>query len=246
MSIWERVLDKSIPTPLYFQVEEIIRDGILDGELKPGDMIPTEIELMDKYDVSRATVRHAILNLVNDQLLRREKSKGTFVNQPPERIHIFESLSWFSRYLEKTGIPFSTTILEQDVISPDTSVSKHLKLQPDELSYYVKRIRYLSDTPYLLDEHYVPYKICEGIESIYNEDRSLYDTLKSDFGINLDHGWREFEPTIPSKEVASYLEIYPKTPVLIVHSAVHDPDGTPVDYFKATIHGKFSVDISLR
>lgn len=246
MSMWEKKIDRSIPTPLYFQVEKIIREGILSDELNPGDMIPTENELMEKYDVSRATIRHAILNLVNDQLLRREKSKGTYVTQPPERIHIFESLSWFSRYLEKTGIPFSTTILEQNVISPNPSVSMHLKLQPDELVYYVKRIRYLNDTPYLLDEHFVPYRLCKGIENVYKEERSLYDTLKSDFGINLDHGWREFEPAIPSKEVANYLEIYPKTPVLIVHSGVQDPDGIPVDYFIATIHGKFSVDISLR
>jgi GntR family transcriptional regulator len=246
MSIWEKTIDKSIPTPLYFQVEEIIREGILSGELRNGDLIPTENELIEKYDVSRATIRHAILNLVNDQLLRREKSKGTYVTQPPERLHIFESLSWFSKYLEKTGIPFSTTILKQDVISPDPSISNHLQLKPDELVYYIKRIRYLNKTPYLLDEHFVPYRLCYGIENIYNEDRSLYDTLKSDFGINLDHGWREFEPAIPSREVADYLEIYPKTPVLIVHSAVHNPDGMPVDYFIATIHGKFSVDISLR
>jgi len=246
MSLWEREIDKLNPIPLYFQVEEIIRDGILNGELKPGDMIPTEIELMEKFEVSRATIRHAILNLVNDQMLRREKSKGTYVTRPPGRIHIFESLSWFSRYLEKTGIPFTTSILKQEVISPDSSISKHLKLQPDEKVYYVKRIRYLNDTPYLLDEHFVPYRLCKGIETIYNEDRSLYDTLESDFGINLDHGWREFEPAIPSKEEANYLEIYPNTPVLIVHSAVHDPNGTPMDYFIATIHGKFSVDITLR
>lgn len=245
MSVWEKSIDKSIPTPLYFQVEKIIRDGILSGELCNGDLIPTENELMEKYDVSRATIRHAILNLVNDQLLRREKSKGTFVTQPAERIHIFESLSWFSKYLEKTGIPYSTKILSQDLISPDASISEHLKLKPDELVYYVKRIRYLNKSPYLLDEHFIPYRLCHGIETTYNVDRSLYETLQSDFGIKLDHGWREFEPAISSREVAEYLEIYPKTPVLIVHSCVQDPNDVPVDYFIATIHGRFYVDISM-
>jgi GntR family transcriptional regulator len=245
MSMWDKTIDKSIPTPLYFQVEKIIRDGILTGELSTGDMIPTENELMDQYNVSRATIRHAILNLVNDQLLRREKSKGTFVTQPPERLHIFESLSWFSKYLEKTGIPYSTKILEQAVITPDRSVSDHLNLKPDELVYYVRRIRYLNETPYLLDEHFVPYRLCHGIENIYNDDRSLYDTLRSDFGINLDHGWREFEPAIPTREVTDVLEIYPKTPVLIVRSCIKDPNELPVDYFIATIHGRFYVDISL-
>lgn len=245
MSVWEKTINKSIPTPLYFQVEKIIRDGILSGELCNGDLIPTENELMEMYDVSRATIRHAILNLVNDQLLRREKSKGTFVTQPTERIHIFESLSWFSKYLDKTGIPHSTKILQQEVISPDANVAMHLKLKPEDLVYYVKRIRYLNTAPYLLDEHYIPYHLCEGIEKTYNEERSLYDTLNSDFGIQLDHGWREFEPAIPSREVAGYLEIYPKTPVLIVHSCVQDPNKVPVDYFIATIHGKFYVDISM-
>ena len=246
MSIWENKIDKSIPTPLYFQLEQIILEGMESGELKPGDSIPTEKELMYKYDVSRTTIRQAILSLVNDGFLRREKSKGTFVTEPPERIQLFESLRWFSRYLDKSGIPFRTQILKKAVIPADADVAKHLQLNEGVLVFYVKRIRYMNDTPYLVDEHFVPYSLCDGIDDIYQEGKSLYNTLVEAFDIELDHGWREFEPILPSTEDVELLEIYSNTAILEVHSAVHNKDGLPVDYFIARIHGKFSVDVTLR
>ena len=246
MSIWDKRINKSIPTPLYFQVEQIIREGIISGELKPGDSIPTEQELVEMYGVSRATIRQAILNLVNDGYLRREKSKGTFVTKPPERIHLFESLRWFSRYLEKSGIRISTKILEQDVIPTDPEVAALLQLKPGELVFYVKRMRILNGTPYLVDEHFVPYKRCEGIEDIYKEGNSLYNTLEESFGIFLDHGWREFKPNLPTPEDVELLEIFSNTPILEVRSVINDRENRPVDFFIARIHGSFSVDVALR
>lgn len=246
MSIWDKRIDKSIPTPLYFQVEQIIRGGIESGELRPGDSIPTENELVEKYDVSRATIRQAILSLVNDGFLRREKSKGTFVTKPPERIQLFESLRWFSRYLDKSGIPFRTQILKKAVIPASEEVAKHLQLNEGDLVFYVKRIRHMNDTPYLVDEHFVPYLLCQGIEDLYQEGTSLYNTLEEKFDIELDHGWREFEPILPSPEDVELLEIFSNTAILEVHSAVHNKEDLPVDYFIARIHGKFSVDVALR
>lgn len=246
MSIWDKKIDKSIPTPLYFQVEQILREGIDSGELKLGDTIPTEKELMDKYDVSRATIRQAVLSMVNDGYLRREKSKGTFVTKPPERIHLFDSLRWFSRYLDKSGIPFHTRILKKGVIPVGEDIAQYLRLQPGEKVFYVKRVRYLDDTPYLVDEHFVPYALCQGIENVYQEGKSLYNTLEEEFGIKLNHGWREFEPVLPSPEDVDLLEIFANTPILEVHSAVHNQEDLPVDYFVARIHGKFSVDVGIR
>jgi GntR family transcriptional regulator len=246
MSIWNKKIDKTIPTPLYFQVEQIIREGIESGELEVGALIPTEKELMEKYDISRATIRQAILSLVNDGFLRREKSKGTYVTRPTDRIYLFESLRWFSKYLETSGIPYYGRILKKDIIPAVGEVTRALQLPLNEKVFYVKRLRYLNEDPYLVDEHFIPYKLCRGIENVYQEDKSLYSTLIDDFGIQLDHGWREFKPILPSAEEVDLLRIFPNTPILEVHSAVHDQNDLPVDFFIAKLHGKFSVDVALR
>ena len=68
--------------PLYYQLEELIKKAISSGELKAGDMIPTEWELVDYFELSRTTVRQAMTDLVNENLLYRKKGIGTFVSKP--------------------------------------------------------------------------------------------------------------------------------------------------------------------
>ena len=53
-------IDKYSPFPIYYQIQEWVKQLIEDGEWKPGDKIPSENELCDKFEVSRMTIRQAI------------------------------------------------------------------------------------------------------------------------------------------------------------------------------------------
>lgn len=77
-------LNPSSSTPLYKQVYTILKSRIANGELKPGDKIPTENELIQEYGVSRITIRAAISELVEDRVLERAQGKGTFVCKPKD------------------------------------------------------------------------------------------------------------------------------------------------------------------
>ncbi len=72
-------IDPSSITPMYKQVAGIISEGIRTGELKVGEKLPSEFELMKDFNVSRVTIRGAISELVTDGLLVRSQGKGTFV-----------------------------------------------------------------------------------------------------------------------------------------------------------------------
>ena len=65
--------------PMYKQVLNIIKNRIDSGELKPGDKLPPETTLLKEFDVSRITIRSAIMELVEDGTLIRSQGKGTFV-----------------------------------------------------------------------------------------------------------------------------------------------------------------------
>jgi len=67
--------------PLYLQLEQVIKSKILTGEFSPGKKIQTETELCGAYQVSKITVRQAVLNLVNEGLLVRKQGKGTFTRE---------------------------------------------------------------------------------------------------------------------------------------------------------------------
>ena len=74
-------LKKNVPAPLYAQLADLIRTDITKGKLKKGDMLPTEKELGDSYNVSRITVRGALSILAEEGLIYRKKGRGTIVKQ---------------------------------------------------------------------------------------------------------------------------------------------------------------------
>src|SRR5580698_7137905 len=75
------VVPASSPTfsPLYQQIKALITQGLESGEWKPGELIPSEVELAARYKVSQGTVRKAIDELAAENLLVRRQGKGTFV-----------------------------------------------------------------------------------------------------------------------------------------------------------------------
>lgn len=91
-------------TPIYLIIENDIKAAINNGSFKSGDLIPSENELKEKYNVSRMTVRQALNNLVNEGLLFRHQGKGTFVSNAKieksiQGIRSFtEEMDWWSTY----------------------------------------------------------------------------------------------------------------------------------------------------
>src|SRR6201996_4476966 len=65
-------------SPLYQQIKGLITQSLESGEWKPGEIIPSEVELAARFKVSQGTVRKAIDELAADNLLVRRQGKGTF------------------------------------------------------------------------------------------------------------------------------------------------------------------------
>jgi GntR family transcriptional regulator len=237
-------LDKSIPTPLYYQLLIILKEKIETGFWKPGDIIPTEQELMEQYDISRSTTRQAILALVNDGYLHREKSKGTIVSSPTGRMRFVGSLMSFSEEMDSKKIPHYSQIISQQIVPATDVIAEKFNVEIGSSMYFLKRVRFINDRPFLLDEHFIPYYLCKGIEEKYKNNTSLYKLLKLDYNFNLHHGQIEFEPIVSkSKEVIDLLKVNPTTSLLYVSRMVYSDQDTPLDYFTAIIHGKFSIDV---
>lgn len=81
-------LDQAPPVPLYYQVRVAIQKDILEGRLRPGDMLPSEQALCAQYKVSSITIRRALRDLVQSGHIYRENGVGTFVAQPTRRFSI--------------------------------------------------------------------------------------------------------------------------------------------------------------
>ena len=238
------MINRNSPIPLYHQLMQEIKDQIDSGRLEPGDAIPTEAELMHRYDVSRATVRQSILHLVSEGYVRRIKAKGTFVNSRPEKPKFIGTLKGFAQEMRQKGIPFSTRVLETHVIPAPLKVSEKLHMAEGSPVFHLSRLRFISHEPVLIADSYIPRQLCRGAEEIDFEQNSLYDVLEERFGIVLHHGRRDFEPAMPStSEEMKLLSIPSKTPILYVESVVFTQDDTPVEYVEIKMRGRFTVDL---
>ena len=121
-------INRDIPIPLYYQIAQLIRQQILSGALKPGEQIPTEKELQERFDVSRSTVRNAIGELVYDGLLERRSTKGTFVARTKLEETIFGFGSFTNEILKRNMVPESRILDFKIIRAPDT-VAQHLNIE---------------------------------------------------------------------------------------------------------------------
>lgn len=236
-------LDKKSPIPLYYQLYSLILNRIKMGELKPGDMLPTEISLLGEYNVSRATVRQAILDLARNGYVIREKSKGTFVKDYSNNVRYADRVKGFSAISSQgTTIPLTSHVLEKKVAIPPKPIREALRLQEGEEAFYLKRIRYIRDEANTFVEDWIPYKLCAGIENEHFTNASLYHILEEKYNIIPHHAFRTFECSCATtEEQIQKLEIKNNLPLLRCESKVYDSNDDPVEFYIALIKGKYTV-----
>ena len=116
-------LDRNSPVPLYYQLYTILLNDIRNGVLKPGDMLPTEVSLMEKYNISRATARQAILDLVQKGYVVRKKSRGTFVKDSSASLSYLDKITGFAAVSSLHGrVELTSKVLAQEVIAAPASI----------------------------------------------------------------------------------------------------------------------------
>lgn len=74
------------PLPLYFQIKEDLKSKIENGILNEGEYLPSEFKLMERYGVSRPTIRQAVENLCQENFLEKQRGIGTMVKSKNSRL----------------------------------------------------------------------------------------------------------------------------------------------------------------
>lgn len=173
------MLDKSIPIPLYFQLKKKIVEEIEKGNYKVGDMIPTEFELSELFQISRTTVRQAISELVQEGWLYRVKSKGTFVTKPKINQEFIQKIQSFNSEILKSGHTPSTVVLDLKIVDPPEQVMKALNLKEQEKAIFIHRKRFADEEPIVLVKTYLPFDRCSFVMEHNLVKELLYSVLST-------------------------------------------------------------------
>lgn len=239
------VFNRRHPLPLYYQLKELIREQIENGELKPNDRIPSERELSERYEISRMTARQAITELVNEGLLFREQGKGTFVAMPKISQGLL-GLTSYTEDMQRRGLTPGTKLLSFQLMQPTRKIADRLKLSLDSRVIQMERLRLANDEPMALEISHVPVGLCPGLEQSEVEGQSLYRILETKYQIHLAYASETLEPAMPSTPEAELLSIAPTVPLLLIERITYTHDGTPVEFVKSLYRGdryKFYVEL---
>ena len=142
------------PQTKYQKVENIIRQRLIENIWKPGDVLPSEVQLATELDVSQGTVRKALNDMVAENLLYRRQGLGTFVSQHTERRALF-------LYFSLAGNDGSRILPESKILNckekePSDSEYKKLELMKGERVIQFQRIRYYEDVPTIFETITLP------------------------------------------------------------------------------------------
>lgn len=217
--------------PMYRIIERDIKAKIMSGELKQGDMIQSENELKEIYNVSRMTVRHALNNLVNEGFLYRHKGKGTFVSSPKIEKKI-QGVLGFTEEMRRMNKEVRSEILSFKVIPAEIEIAAKLLLDPDNEVFQIRRLRYANDFPVLFEELYCPKDIFKDLNEEIMQG-SFYEYVEENLGLKIASSIQNIEAKLVTKEMAQYLRMNMGSPILYITLNSFLDNGRPFEYVKS-------------
>jgi len=239
-------IDRLNPTPYYAQVKDVLRDWIRQGKWKPGDQLPGEYELCETFHVSRTVVRQALTELTTEGFIRREKGKGTFVAERKIKEALVQRLTGFYQDMSAQGLTPLNKILVQERVEADATIANFLSLPQGTPLIKIERLRFIENEPMVLVTTYIPYQLCPQLLHDDLTQQSLYMLLEKQYGVIIAFGRRLLEAVPASKYEAGLLKIRKGAPLILLDSVSYDPQGNPVEYYRALHRGdrsQFEVEL---
>lgn len=225
-------------SPLYKQIKELLLDGLRGGEWRPGDAIPSEIELAARYRVSQGTVRKAIDELAADNLLVRRQGKGTFVASHGEPQVRFR----FLRLAPDAGGPVAAErkLLDFRRARASAETARLLELRTGDSMIVLTRLLLFSGDPVVLEEVWLPAGLFKGLTAaaITEHKGALYNLFETQYGTRMVRAEEKLKARSADAETAKLLSVEPGHALLEVERLSYTYGDRPVEWR----HGLYKTD----
>ena len=224
-------IDRDSKLPFYQQLYEILRGKIQRGEWQPGDLIPTESDLIDSYQVSRNTVRQVLDKLVNEGLIYRQRGRGSFVSHPTLEQSMTRIIS-FTEDMRQRGFNPGTHVLTASLTQASEDIAGKLLISPGDELAYLRRLRLADGEPMSIEESYLVHRYCPGVLQHDYARQPLRDSLEKDYSIRITSAKQIIQAILASVALAELLEINPHAPLLLLERVSYSQGRTPVEFLR--------------
>ena len=219
-------------SPLYQQIKGLILQSLQAGEWKPGEAIPSEMDLAARFRVSQGTVRKAIDELAGENLVVRRQGKGTFVATHAEQ-HVqyrFLKLVPDTGDLDSEG-PAQRTILECKRVRAPAEVARMLQVRTGDAVVQARRILALGGVPTILEDLWLPGAAFKGLtaEQMADYQGPTYAMFEVDFGVRMVRAEEKIRAVAAEAQHAALLKVEQGTPLLSVERIAFTYNDTPME-----------------
>ena len=230
--------------PIYRDIIKYVTEKINDGSFPRGSLLPTEQELCDMFITSRMTVRKALDELENKNIIYRIQGKGSFV--PVFEINNY-SLSGFTKTMENKGLRHSTQVLCFEERTADKSIAEALRLRVGARVWFLERIRSVEGKPVTIEQLYYNAALLPNFLQHDFSKESVFAVLKQEYNLSPHIIKMQISTIDIDGRNAEVLFDKPLATALLAVNLGFDQSGVPLEYCRAYCNGnRYSIDVLIR
>ncbi|MDB5876758.1 MAG: GntR family transcriptional regulator [Variovorax sp.] len=219
-------------SPLYQQIKSLILQSLQAGEWKPGEPIPSEMDLAARFRVSQGTVRKAIDELAAENLVIRRQGKGTFVATHAEQNVQYRFLKLVPDSGDtQTEGPAERTIVDCKRLRAASDVARALALRTGDAVLQVRRVLAYAGVPTILEDLWLPGTPFKGLtaERLREWRGPMYAMFETEFGVRMVRAQEQIRAVLPDASQAALLSVSVATPLLSVERIAHTYNDAPME-----------------
>jgi GntR family transcriptional regulator len=208
------------------QVRQGLLEDLLGGTLEPGEKLPNEDKLAERFAVSRATVREAVLGLLEAGYLIRRHGSGTYVTSAPRSRHALDTTVSYTAMIRDAGHEPGETVIRKGVRAATELEHTLLSLDDSEAVMELERVRLADHRPVIYSRDRIRASLLQGVADDAL-DSSLYEIL-NEAGHAVVRARAELIPTLADAKLSRLLEVTRGTPLLHIDQIDYDARGRAV------------------
>lgn len=216
-------------SPLYQQIKGLILQSLQAGEWKPGEAIPSEMDLAARFRVSQGTVRKAIDELAAENLVVRRQGKGTFVSTHAEQ-HVRYR---FLRLVPDSGDegPAQRSVLDCRRVRASADIARALALRTADPVVQVRRVLSFGGVPTILEDIWLPGNTFKGLtaEQMAGHQGPTYALFEVEFGVRMVRAEEKIRALAADEAQAALLALAPGAPLLSVERLSYTYNDVPME-----------------
>ncbi len=238
-------VDRNASVPLYLQVKNHLLEEIQTGRWKEDELVPTDNELCERYQVSKITVREAMKILANEGILERIQGKGTFIRKTKYEPHLSRLFS-FTKWARQNGLEPSTRVIKIESVAAKADLGHELGIRSGTEITRIERLRLGDNEPLCFEEINIAAETCRDIHLKDMVSRPFNDILEEDYGYSLARSAVSIEPGKADAYEGKLLRMKKADLALIIKTKVLSMDSRAVYVVRCVYRGdkvKFLVEL---